>query len=122
MPDSKLINLYQQMSELTEPECAKCTIHSKPFGCCTRIACEITLRHARDVWKVNLRHLFDENNDIPFLTKYNGCRIVPYMRPHCTLFTCFIAKFEHGPNPAWNKKYKELRDQIETIEWEEFDK
>jgi len=116
----KLVNLYRQMSNLTQPKCATCKLQAKPHSCCNKVACAITLNHARDVWHIDLRHLFVEDNHVPFLIENSGCRVPPHLRPHCTKYTCAISAFGHDADMQWNIDYTKLLKEIETVEWEEF--
>ncbi len=119
MPDCKLINLYSQMSDLTNPKCAECKLNATPFACCNKTACEITLNHARDVWGIDIRNNYNAGWKVPFLDLH-GCRIPPHLRPHCTKYTCAISAFGHDADPEWTKKYFKLQEQINELEWEEF--
>ena len=114
---SDLIKQYQKMSDLTQPECKTCSSPRGPLTCCNKFACEITLKHARDVWNTDLRKEFDETKQVPFMGK-NGCKIAPHLRPHCTFYTCMINVFGSGFNSGWTKQFYRLKNIINKREWE----
>lgn len=106
--NDKLIKLFKQMYELTEPECAhNCRV---PRSCCSPEYCDMAEQLAKD-------HNFElKQTDHPKL-KYmssTGCIVPPHFRPLCTLHVCSVNSLEFKPgDPSWTKKYFKLRRQIE---------
>ncbi len=118
----KLIAKYQEMSDHTKPKCDKCFASLGPNSCCSKIACEISLEWTREKWDVDLRYIFDKDAKIPFMGP-NGCKLHPHFRPHCTLYTCAIHAFGFDKNdPTWDKEYWILREEINILEWANYDK
>ena len=109
-----LKHLYQEMYDLTHPECGKCLI---PYSCCNSQYCELARARALEFGIV----LSDVNSDIPFLGP-TGCIVEPYLRPLCTVHTCNIASFGHSPNSLkWDRKYWKLRNKIDKAEYGKYD-
>ena len=117
----KLIDLYQQMYELTEPECA-CSCRC-PRSCCSPEYCEMAIEMARQYWDVDLEPLRTGHDRLPFMGE-KGCVVAPHLRPLCTLHTCDVGSFgvkvHPAPDPAWDKKYWRLRGQIDKLSWTAF--
>ena len=122
MIDDKIIEKYQEMSDLTWPKCRDCPSKLGAFGCCNRTACEITLSWARERWGVDLRDKFKDKQKIPFQGKNGHCMIEPHLRPHCTVYTCKIHAFGADPDTDWTKKYWKLRNKIDDLEWRHYEK
>lgn len=119
--NTQLIKKYQEMADFTLPKCQTCQTQRGPLTCCNKIACEITLSIARDVWSIDLRKDFDKDATVPFMGS-NGCKVAPHLRPHCTLYTCALQVFGTEFDKDWNIEYKKLRNKIDKLEWERFAK
>lgn len=109
---AKLIELYQAMYKLTEPECScSCKI---PRSCCSPEYCEMTISYAKDRWGVEL--VKTDHARLPLMGD-EGCVAAPHLRPMCTLHTCAINSLGFKPDdPEWNDKYFDLRGQIDALE------
>ena len=114
----KLIELYRQMYELTEPEC-RCSCRL-PHSCCSPEYCEMAMVVAQEYWGVDLEPLRTDHPTLPFMGK-DGCVVEPHLRPNCTVHTCDISAFgfkmHPAPDPEWDEKYFKLRDEIEELSW-----
>lgn len=112
----KLVILYQQMADMTAPECAG--VCRCPHTCCDDFACQMT----RDLAKSQGVELpeYPPNERGAFYLGPNGCTVAPYLRPHCTLHTCEINSlgFKKG-DIKWTDEYFSLRGKIERLEWKE---
>ena len=111
----RLIDLYQQMYELTEPECrnsCKC-----PQSCCSPEYCAMTIERAEEHWGVELEWTAHER--LPLMGP-EGCIAEPHLRPMCTMHTCDVNglgfKMHPAPDPSWDDRYWELRTSIEELE------
>lgn len=114
----KLKNLYQQLSELTNPMCGKCA-HS--YGCCSKEYCELVEDRAKELG-VTIPE--KTNNPIPYMGG-NGCVVPPYLRPICTMHTCdinslgFVRDYSSTglkPDKEKTTEYFRLRKEIEELE------
>lgn len=105
---AKTIRLFQQMADLTAPECASAC--RAPHACCSPEYCLMAEVIASDDG-VTLAHT--DHPTLPFMSP-TGCLVPPHYRPLCTLHTCDINNlgFKRG-DPAWTAKYFKLRAQIE---------
>ena len=114
----QLIALFQEMYELTEPEC--CGSCRLPRSCCSPEYCEMAMEYAKE-WDVDLKPLITNHPTLKFLGE-SGCVVQPHLRPLCTFHTCdingFGFKMHPAPDPEWDKRYFELRDKIEQLMWE----
>lgn len=110
----ELADLYQQMSELTNPECAhSCRV---PRSCCSPEYCELAEDIAEEYWKIDLSQMRTEHPTLPFMGP-KGCVVPPHLRPSCTLHTCAVNGLGYKPgDDIWNQRYTELRERIVTIE------
>ena len=110
---ARLIELYQAMYKLTEPECScSCKV---PRSCCSPEYCEMTISHAKERWGVEL-----VMTDHPRLKLMGatGCIADPHLRPLCTLHTCDISSLGFKPGDRdWDRRYWFLRDQINDYEY-----
>lgn len=108
----ELVQLYQQMAELTAPICAnKCR---NKYTCCDKIHCEAAEKYAKERYGVELER--GDHPDLPFMGQ-DGCTVAPHLRPRCTLHTCSVAQIGFEPfDSAWNEKYMRLRSQIKILE------
>lgn len=113
----QLKQLFRDMSDLTAPECgSKCRCTS-PTRCCDAMYCEMAVDFAKQFWGEDIRHLGNDDEHIPFLGP-GGCVLPPHFRPLCTLHTCEINSFGIKRNdPTWTKRYFELREQIEEVQY-----
>jgi hypothetical protein len=110
--DQRLVKLYQEMHELTLPECKSCRV---PLSCCDSMYCLMAEELAAE-FGITL-----EATDHPTLKFMgsNGCTVPPYLRSSCTLHTCAINSLGVKPNDKeWTKKYFKLREKIIKIEYE----
>lgn len=114
----KLVILYQQMADMTAPECA--TVCRVPHSCCDEFACQMTKMFAKEEYGIALPEQPKKPGD-PFKNAFylgpDGCTVAPHLRPHCTMHTCAIngLGFKHG-DPEWTKRYFKLRTKIERIQ------
>ena len=106
-----LIQLFQEMHELTLPKCGECRV---PHSCCDKFACSMTREIAKDLWNVNLP--FDDEKDIPYLNPDGSCQVAPHLRPHCTYHTCAINGLGTSGDLDWDRKYFDLREKIDKEE------
>ena len=108
---AKLIQLYKQMSDLTQPICAnKCRA---PQSCCDAMYCEMA-----DFYAKEQGILLEKTNhpNLPFMGP-QGCTVPPHLRPSCTLHVCCINSLGFMPgNPKWTKEYFKIRTKIEIEE------
>lgn len=116
----RLIYLYAEMSKLTAPECAHTC--RAPFSCCAPLYCEQTMEWAKKHWDVTLEPVNGVNvrgETLPLLGP-NGCIAAPHLRPICTVHTCQINSIGCKPGDlAWTKRYFELREELEELEFED---
>jgi hypothetical protein len=117
-PREKLVVLYQELHELTEPVCANrhgdgCRA---PRSCCDPLVCEQMAAHAKDHWGV----AYESTGHPQYpLMGPEGCVAKPHERGLCTLHVCCINSLGFKPGDhEWTEHYYELRGQIEAIEWE----
>lgn len=110
----RLIRLYQEMSDLTAPECAN--VCAVPHSCCSPEYCEMAADLAAEQGVSLLR---TDHPTLAFMGP-SGCVVPPYLRPLCTFHTCAIASLGFKPgDPAWTERYFKLREEIEEIAFEE---
>jgi len=121
--DQKLIGLYQQMYEMTSPECGcSCKL---PYSCCSPEYCQGAIGHAQEHWGITLEPLgtpgrSTRNEELPLLGP-EGCIAAPHLRPICTVHTCEINAFGFkvkDPDSAWTKRYSRLREEIDSLEFD----
>ena len=116
VPNPKLVTLFQQMADLTAPECAgvgpgSCNV---PHSCCDPMYCEIARDYAKDVYGLVLKEQPPNERGVFFLGE-NGCTVAPYLRPLCSVHICKINALGCKPgDPKWTKKYFRLRRTIES--------
>lgn len=112
--DNQLATLFQQMYEMTNPECRECRI---PLSCCDAMYCDCAEEYARDEWGVDLTPLKTDHPKLPFMGP-NGCTVPAHLRPICTLHVCSINNIGIKPgDPEWTDKYFELREKIDELEY-----
>ena len=116
----KLKQLYQQMYELTEPLCSKCTI---PYSCCSPEYCGLAIEWARDKWGQDITPLIQKHPTLPFMGE-TGCVLPPHFRPLCTLHVCStnsiaIIKLNGKFDLAATHAYFYIRSKIEELEYGE---
>jgi hypothetical protein len=111
----RLIDLYRQMYDLTEPECrlsCRC-----PQSCCSPEYCVAAIEHAREWWGVTLTETGHPR--LPLMGE-KGCTAAPHLRPMCTIHTCDVGAYAFKMHPAldkkWDRKYWRLRNAIEALE------
>jgi hypothetical protein len=112
--EEQLIELMQQMADLTLPECKHtCAL---PLSCCSPEYCRMAIQYARDQWGIELQPT--DHDRLPLMGA-KGCVAAPHLRPLCTLHTCQINSLGCKPNdPQWTSRYFDLRDQIEELMYE----
>ena len=118
----KLVQLFQQMADMTAPECAGVGVGSCkiPHSCCDEMACTMTKMYAADQGITDLPEYTPLNYKGAFYLTERGCTVAPHLRPHCTLHTCQINSMGCKPgDPQWTKAYFKLRGQIDRQEWKE---
>jgi hypothetical protein len=108
-----LVKLYQEMADMTQPECAACPV---PLSCCGPEYCNLAAKYALKDWGVVLQPTGHPR--LPFMGP-NGCTVAPHLRPLCAVHTCQINALAFKPgDQEWTDRYFRLRNQIEVIEWE----
>lgn len=115
--EQQLIALYQEMYELTSPECGgSCTA---PRTCCHDSHCDMAAQWAEEMWGIKLEPTGHKRARAKFLDE-NGCVVPPHLRPICTLHTCSIMAFgfkrDDDAEQSWTKRYFALRSKIEEVE------
>ncbi len=118
-PNPKLVVLYQQMADLTAPECAGKGLGSckVPHSCCDHLACSITKQIASEIYGVNDLEEYEGSPRGAFYLRESGCTVAPHLRPHCTMPTCYINGLGFKPGDAkWTRRYFRLRRTIERLE------
>jgi hypothetical protein len=116
--DSVLKDLYVEMYKLTEPLCAgtssvgSCNL---PRSCCSPEYCDLAQEWALERWGVQLQVV--NKGPIKFMGR-NGCTVAPHLRPLCTIHTCKIQAWSSSGDRDWDKKYFDLREQIDHLEAE----
>lgn len=119
----KLVDLYQQMYELTEPECA--SVCKLPRSCCSPEYCAMAMDIAADsdepiVPPPGHSPVTNVRGEVIPLLGTNGCIAAPHLRPLCTVHTCEIGAFGVKlTDQAWTEKYFKLRDSINDQEGKE---
>lgn len=111
----KLIATYQEMADLTRPECgAKTCGQIGPNRCCDPMYCKETIRYARRRWDTELIP-----TDHPKLSLMgpDGCTAPPHTRPICTIHTCEVNSIGcKKDDPVWTENYFALRHTIDQLE------
>lgn len=106
-----LIDLYQQMHELTEPECAHaCNL---PRTCCSRMYCDMATEIAE---QFGVKLEVQDHPTLPYMSP-TGCVVPPYLRPLCSVHTCEIGAWgfkRNDPGGKWTKAYFKLRAKINS--------
>jgi hypothetical protein len=110
-PDPKLVQLFQQMVDLTAPECAlRCRL---PHSCCNSYECENTAQYALETYGVTLERT--KHPSLPFMGE-RGCTVAPYLRPLCSVHTCGISTYGCKPgDDEWTERYFNLRDELNDL-------
>jgi hypothetical protein len=112
----ELIELYQQMSDHTKPECDKVCL--MPHSCCDAFSCEMTGKYAKDCWGIDLPTT--NHPKLPYMGP-NGCTVAPHLRPSCTFHTCSVnshgIKIDDDKDHTWTKVYFHIREEIQKVEW-----
>lgn len=107
----KLIQLFQQMADLTEPKCRECRV---PQSCCSPEYCGMAFETAAE-HGVTLQATGDER--LPLMGP-TGCTAPPWTRPLCTLHVCSINSLVFDPkDPAFTKQYFKLRSKVEKEQY-----
>lgn len=117
---TRLIELYQQMYEHTEPACGQCRA---PRSCCDPMVCEFTAGSAKERWGVDLPATGHPKYPLMANDGSGKCTAAPHLRPMCTLHNCDICSLGfHKTDQEWTKRYYEIREEIDLLEWEVFGK
>lgn len=109
---SELKRLYQEMADLTGPDCAS---HCKiPRNCCEPFSCKVTELFAKEYWGIDLPKT---NHPRLLFMGEHGCTVEPHLRPFCTLHHCDINRIGAKSPPTkankkWTRKYFKLREEI----------
>lgn len=109
-----LEELYQEMADMTKPECGKCNL---PHSCCDEMYCDIAEKTAAERG-ITLKRLNNHPNKPFFLDKDNNCIVPPHLRSMCTFHTCKINNMGTSGDPEWDEKYFKLREEIDNLEYE----
>lgn len=109
----KLIKLYQELADLTLPECR--LVCKKPYSCCSSEYCEFSMHLAkqRGVTLEPTGHA-----RLPLMGP-TGCIAPPHLRPMCTAHTCEMAGlgYKKGDTEGkWSIRYFDLRSLIGQAE------
>lgn len=118
---------YQEMYELTNPECANCRT---PYSCCTlEFGCNLAIMWAKEEYGIDLiKEYKTDHPKLPFMGE-NNCVVPPYLRPNCTLHTCDMSSlgyrkvrdpktgFKESVDLEWTDKYSRLRNRINELEY-----
>ena len=106
----KLIDMYEQMSELTNPKCATCK--PRPYSCCERMYCDLA---SETISEAGLYIEAIDEQELPYM-RSEGCIVPPYLRPLCTMHTCSINAMGFDKDMEWTKEYFKLRNKIDKME------
>ncbi len=114
MPDPRLVDLFQAMSDHTKPECATCK--PRAYACCEQIYCYSARDYALETYGIELP-VANLTGELPYMGP-NGCTVPPHMRPLCTLHTCQINSLGQrykgdGKDAEWAERYFQLRGEID---------
>lgn len=112
----ELVKAYQEMYEITEPECR--TSCRCPQSCCSAEYCESTIAYALDAWQTVLTPTGHARFPLMGPT---GCVAAPHLRPLCTMHTCDVSGLggKRG-DPEWTRRYLKLRAHIEVLSLKAF--
>jgi hypothetical protein len=107
----KLIQLYQEMADLTEPKCRQCRV---PQSCCSAEYCAMAIEIATE-HGVTLQ--VTTHDRLPLMGP-TGCTAPPWTRPLCTFHVCSINNIGIDvKDPVFTKGYFKLREKIEKEEY-----
>lgn len=113
----RLIDLYQAMYMLTEPECRTSCLC--PQSCCSPEYCMMAIEWAKNYWGETLTPTGHPR--LPLMGPA-GCIAAPHLRPLCTVHTCDVGnlgqKIHPTPDREWDKRYWKLRNEIDQLEVE----
>ncbi len=107
--------LFQQMADLTAPQCAGTAVGGCkfPHSCCSSEYCEMAIEIAKEEG-ITLE-IQTHDPKLPLMGP-NGCIAPPYVRPLCTLHVCSINGLGFNiKDPKWTVKYFKLRNKIENF-------
>jgi hypothetical protein len=111
---AELIELYQKMYELTEPECGKCRA---PRSCCDPMVCEFVADTAKTRWGVELFATGHPKFPLMANDGTGKCTAAPHLRTMCTLHNCDICSLGFKKDdPEWTERYWVLRQRIDYLE------
>ena len=112
---ARIIELYQEMYELTEPECRNSC--NCPQSCCSPEYCTFAMDWAERRWNTTLKPT--GHKTLPLMGS-EGCTALPHYRPFCTVHTCDVGAFGFKMHPKldpeWDKKYWDIRNEIDELE------
>lgn len=112
----KKIDLYNQIAELTLPECTNsCRL---PLSCCSPEYCGYAIDYAKERYNIDLP--ITNHPTLPLMGE-KGCTSPAYLRTSCSLHTCSINSIgvKIGDD-EFNKKYFFLREQIDLLEFQDY--
>jgi len=111
---SDLIQLYQQMADLTAPECKNtCRV---PHSCCSPEYCDLAIHIAKKNYDLDLPKT--DHPKLPLMGP-TGCTAPPHTRPLCALHTCDISNLGFKREDIdWTLTYFDLREKIVALEYE----
>ena len=113
MPSEELIQLYQQMADLTAPKCAQCRA---PHSCCDSMYCYMAIEIAGEQGTVLQK---TDHPTLPLMGP-GGCTAAPHHRPLCTLHNCNISSLGFDKTDSrFTKQYFKIRSQISQKEDQE---
>ena len=112
---TKLVELYQQMADLTRPLCGLCR---RPNSCCSKEHCEQAKLFAKEFWGIDLVEPDKKlRPDVPYLG-LEGCIVAPHLRPCCTVHHCQIYSLGFFiDQPQLTLDYFKLRAEIDDNEF-----
>jgi hypothetical protein len=114
--NERLITLYKNIADITFQDCkVKCR---RLGSCCEPMYCEIAIAFAKDTYGIELEQT---GNKIPLLRDGGTCVAEPHLRGMCSMHSCDINSvgFFKG-NPQLTNQYFEVRDEIESIEMQDY--
>lgn len=118
--EQRLIDLYKKMYDHTRLKChpPRCKLYNTPMRCCSPEYCDAAIRHAKDIWNVDLK--VTDHKELPLMGP-EGCIAEPHLRSICTVHDCMINSLGFDPvDTKWTKTYFRLRGKINKLEHDLF--
>ena len=110
-----LIQLYQEMADLTKPKCASC---ARPHSCCSPEYCYFAIETAKER---GVKLATTDHPTLPLMGP-DGCTCPPQHRPMCTLHVCVISTVGFDiSDMKFTKAYFKLRHKIDKEEFRRLD-